>query len=182
MLDALEIYNAVEKCAAMAPGRDVFEIIKNQGIILLESTALDNLLGFYSVVIGRKVIILNSKLSETQKKEVAAHEFGHAWLHGETFAGELSNEYFSLNSSESEYEANAFAAHLLITDAELREYGENYGYSVWDIAKIKGINVNFVLIKLREMNRMGCAYNIPYIPEAKFLGGELPSGDGTVSA
>lgn len=67
-----------------------------------------------------------------------------------------------------EYEANAFAAHLLIDDDELNSYLQR-GYDVAQLASAMNTNINLMLIKLNEMNRMGRNYQLPYIPHADFF-------------
>ena len=67
-----------------------------------------------------------------------------------------------------EYEANAFAAHLLIDDEELVHYLKQ-GYDVAQLSAAMNTNINLMLIKLNEMNRMGRNYELPYVPHADFL-------------
>lgn len=70
--------------------------------------------------------------------------------------------------SEMEYEANAFAAHLRIDSEELLELAGR-GYDVVQLSSIMGTNVNLVLIKLNELNRMGLRLDLPYVPRSDFL-------------
>ena len=70
--------------------------------------------------------------------------------------------------SEMEYEANAFAAHLRIDSEELLELA-GHGYDVVQLSSIMGTNVNLVLIKLNELNRMGLRLDLPYVPRSDFL-------------
>ena len=74
-----------------------------------------------------------------------------------------------------EYEANAFAAHLLIDDDELNSYLQQ-GYDVAQLASAMNTNINLMLIKLNEMNRMGRNYHLPYIPHADFFKNVKPEG------
>ena len=39
-----------------------------------------------------------------------------------------------------------------------------------------GTNINLMLIKLNEMNRMGWGLNLPYVPHADFLKQIKPEG------
>ena len=43
------------------------------------------------------------------------------------------------------------------------------GYDVVQLSSIMGTNINLMLIKLNELNRMGCQLNLPYIPRSDFL-------------
>ena len=75
--------------------------------------------------------------------------------------------------SETEYEANAFAAQLLIDDDELIEYIRDYQYNVYQIAGEMNINPNLLNIKLSEMNRLGYNFNVMDV-NPKFLKKEKP--------
>ena len=77
--------------------------------------------------------------------------------------------------SKPEYEANAFAAHLIIDNDELVEYMQE-GYDVVQLSAMMGTNINLMLIKLNEMNRMGWGLNLPYVPHADFLNQIKPEG------
>lgn len=67
-----------------------------------------------------------------------------------------------------EYEANAFAAHLVIDDTALID-GMKQGYDVVQLSAMMGTNINLMLIKLNELNRMGWDLNLPYVPHSDFL-------------
>lgn len=69
----------------------------------------------------------------------------------------------------AEYEANVFAANLLIDEQEVLEMARE-GYDVIYIAKSLDINVNILLVKLNEMRNKGYDFRVPYEPARKFLG------------
>lgn len=79
-----------------------------------------------------------------------------------------------------EYEANAFAAHLRIPDEELFDLLRQ-GYDIVEASALMETNVNLVLIKLNEFNRMGLHLDLPYIPKSDFLRQIVatPRGDAT---
>lgn len=58
----------------------------------------------------KKAIIINSRLSRRQQREVLAHELGHALLHGEY---DLYGGLDSTTRAKLEIDANTFA-HLLL--------------------------------------------------------------------
>ena len=77
--------------------------------------------------------------------------------------------------TKHEYEANAFAAHLMIDDDQLIDYMRQ-GYDVVKLSSLMGTNINLLLVKLNEMNRMGWRLNIPYMPHSDFLKNVRPEG------
>ena len=77
-------------------------------------------------------------------------------------------EIFDITDA-AEYEANVFAANLLIDDQEVLEMARE-GYDVVHIAKELNLNVNILLVKLNEMSKKGYDLRVPYEPSRKFLG------------
>lgn len=152
------------------------KIAKKLGIIVFYNTELGSLLGIYTYMIRNRIIILNSKLGEYQKIMVLAHEIGHDRFH-KKYAQTGLQEYqiFDMRSS-MEYDANAFAAHLLIDTEEIIEFMHSGQYDLWGIASSFNVNVNLVLIKMQELNRMGYNFRIPMDHNPKFFRKEAPDG------
>ena len=108
---------------------------------------------------------------------VCGHEIGHDCLHRDLAKGSSGLQEFTLFDirNETEYEANAFSAHLCIDDEELIDLMRE-GYDVVQLSSIMGTNVNMMLIKLNELNRLGWQLNLPYVPHADFLRKVRPEG------
>ena len=127
--------------------------------------------GLCAVFDGYPFIFINQNLSEQMQRMTCAHELGHILLHKDILAGNvplLEYELFDIRNS-TEYEANVFAADLLIDEAELNELVMEGG-DVVSIASALDINVNLLLIKLIEMRRDGKELQVPFTPERGFLG------------
>lgn len=67
--------------------------------------------------------------------------------------------------TKHEYEANAFASHLIIDDDELIDLMKQ-DYDVVQLSAAMGTNINLMLIKL----------NLPYVPHSDFLKNVRPEG------
>ena len=82
-----------------------------------------------------------------------------------------------------------FCAH--IEQHELRERFVSFGkiidddelidlmkqdYDVVQLSAAMGTNINLMLIKLNELNRMGWQLNLPYVPHSDFLRNVRPEG------
>jgi len=79
------------------------------------------------------------------------------------------NMIFDIRNS-TEYEANIFAANLLIDEHEMNEY-MSYGYDIVQTARAMNLNVNLLLIKLHEMkDNEALLYTLPDLPKRNFLG------------
>ena len=76
-------------------------------------------------------------------------------------------ELFRMQST-TEYEANAFAAHTLIDTDECMELARN-GYDIVQMSQIMNSEINLMLIKLQEMNRLGYNLRLPMEPRSDFF-------------
>lgn len=148
------------------------ELADALGVTVKYSDLYKNLLGMYFSKWRRRYIFLNSNMDENMKRMVLAHEIGHDALHRDIASGHILKEFNLFNMKDmSEYEANAFASHLLIPEDDLRSLIEE-GYDIAGIASILGVNINLVLIKLQELNRLGNSiYVLPDSPRGDFLKG-----------
>ena len=151
--------------------RDPFEIADALGITVMIRSDFVRQKGAFAVVGNNSFIFLNDNLSEYMQRLVCAHELGHALLHrhlGTAPGGMMEFEIFDIKD-DTEYDANVFAANLLIDEQEVLEMARE-GYDVVHIAKELNLNVNILLVKLNEMSKKGYDLRVPYEPSRKFLG------------
>ncbi len=154
-----DIAKRSQKLIRMYGTSDPFIIAKKLGIEIIYSDALKQLKGMYQVIKRNRFIILNPKNSESMNRIVCAHELGHDQLHRE-FAKNKSIQEFVLYdmTSRHEYEANVFAANLLIDDKEMLEYIEQ-GYDALQISKATCTDINLVALKTDCLIRNGYLLN-----------------------
>ena len=165
-----EIYQKAKKILHRCETRDSLQIAQDLGIYLHFIDGFKDLLGMYTYQQKERHILLNANMDDILMQMVCAHEIGHDTLHREQAKGKGVLSEFVLFDMRTamEYEANAFAAHLLIDDDELNSYLQQ-GYDVAQLASAMNTNINLMLIKLNEMNRMGRNYRLPFIPHADFF-------------
>ena len=60
------------------------------------------------------------------------------------------------------------ASHLIIYDDELIDLMKQ-DYDVVQLSAAIGTNINLMLIKLNELNRMGWQLNLPYVPHLSLI-------------
>lgn len=102
---------------------------------------------------------------------VCGHEIGHDLLHRH-LAGESGLKEFQLfdMTDITEYEANAVNAHILIDEDEMVDLFRQ-GYDIAQAASFFCVNINLLLIKVQEMNRLGMDFKLPYTPDAQLFRG-----------
>ena len=140
--------------------------------------SLKNAVNKVPVILNKeRHILLNANMEHMVMQMVCGHEIGHDTLHRALAKANNSLPEFVLFDmrTKHEYEANAFAAHLLIDEDELIEYLRE-GYDVVQLSGMMNTNINLMLVKLNEMNRMGWRLNIPYVPRSDFLKDVSPEG------
>lgn len=164
------IYCKANELVRRCGTRDTLRIAGEIGIYIHQIDDFKELLGMYSYQRKERHILLNSNMDYITVQMVCGHEIGHDALHRDQAKIGMGLQEFTLFDmrNEMEYEANAFAAHLLIDNEKLFAL-TRCGYDVVQLSSIMGTNINLMLIKLNELNRMGCQLNLPYIPRPDFL-------------
>ena len=170
MVDSIEIYNQAEAMARRCRTRNPEEIAADLGIKIIEVDNCTDFLGMYMVRWKHRMIFLNRMMEYYVRMVVIAHELGHDTRHRSLAKKDSMKEFSLFNmKGKTEYEANAFAAHLLITNDAIIELAKD-GYTAEQIACELKVMPELVLIKVQELNRMGYEdLRLPDEPDACFL-------------
>ncbi|WP_312652458.1 ImmA/IrrE family metallo-endopeptidase [Aminipila sp.] len=167
MIDSFGIYRKAEQLVQKSATNNVLQIASDLGVKLYYGN-YDNLLGMYTCKWKHRMIFLNNNLEDHMLQMVLAHEIGHDIFHKD-LASEGLKEFALFNLKNiTEYEANAFAAHILLKNEEVLNFVRD-GYDVAQIASTLNSNINLLLIKMQEMNKMGFDFNVPYRPCINFF-------------
>ena len=167
MIDSFGIYKKAELLIRKSGTNNVLQIANNLGIKLYYEN-YEKLLGMYTCRWKHRIIFLNNNLEDYMLQMVLAHEIGHDILHRD-LASEGLKEFTLFNLKNiTEYEANAFAAHILLKNEDILTLARD-GYDVAQIASALNSHINLLLIKMQEMNKMGFDFNVPYHPRNNFL-------------
>lgn len=142
------IKNRAEALAEEYHTRNPFELLETLGIDIEFNSEFAELKGFFTIINGCRFAVINANLPYEEQKIVAAHELGHALLH-EEFAkdAQLCDTMLYDMRSKPEFEANLFAAYLLISDSDIED-AANMGYSKSQLAAY--LNVSKRLLEIRR--------------------------------
>ena len=151
--------------------RDPIQIATEQGIYVYFRDDMSNLLGMYTNAFRNRGIFLNSRMDEPLVKMVLAHELGHDALHRERAKYGTVRKFDLLQLKDpSEYEANAFAAHLLLDTEEFMGYSRAE-YDIEQIARTMSVVKELALIKWQELCKLDYEMNEPMTTNARFFRG-----------
>lgn len=169
-MNSLEIYHQADSLVKRCKSRNAREIAEMLGIKIIYRPDFKNLLGMYTFQWKHRMIFLSDRLDEVLEQMVIAHEIGHDRRHRDLAAQSGLREFnlFRMNNSRIEYEANAFAAHLLLDNQEVLQFAHQ-NYDVVQTAAVMNSDVNLMLIKLQEMMKLGYDLNVPFEPDSRFF-------------
>jgi len=164
------IHESALKLLKRCDSRNPFKIAEEIGVHVLFRNDFVQLKGMYTIIKRNRFIFINANLDECKQRIICAHELGHDTIHRE-FAKEKVLQEFTLYdmSTRPEYEANVFAAELLIDDNEVFELAQE-GFTEQQIASELYTDMNLLLIKMQEMNKRGYNFNLSEVPRGDFLG------------
>lgn len=165
------IYKKANNLVRQVGTRDSERIAKEIGIWIYDVDSFGELLGMYTFRWNHRLMLLNQRMSYYLRQMVIAHELGHDSQHRDRAkaSGDGLKEFSLFQMKDTtEYEANAFAAHILLDNDEVYHYACS-GYDVVQISQMMGSDINLMLIKLQEMNKLGYDFNVPFDADSKFF-------------
>jgi len=153
------IYACVEELIEKYNTSDPFELMDALDIHC-ESSNLEHLKGYCVIIHGIKFIAINENLRPAERKIVAAHELGHIILHSDKLKAAAHEDMNIYNiADKTEYQANLFAADLLLDDDEVDELAMQEGIDFYTMARYLYTNPQLLGFKLFSMANRGYNYN-----------------------
>ena len=168
------ISDVVSKLVHKYDTRDPFVICKELDIRIRYKNLGQDIKAYYFYHSRIRNIVLNSNVSWSVKPLLVAHELGHDRLHQDIamLKGFQEIELFD-KTSPAEYEANIFAAELLIDDNELLEMLNDEDRTFFDVARELCVPADLLDFKFRILKHKGYRVHAPYIANGDFLKREL---------
>lgn len=123
MADFNFICTLVQEIRSRYSEADPFRLCKEMGVMTLFAsmgTGKGACKGFFLTQSRIKSITVNSDLSEDMQRIICAHELGHAMLHRDKSGINGFHDFTFFDGTDKlEYEANIFAAELLLPDEDV---------------------------------------------------------------
>lgn len=154
--------------------RDPYEICDALNVHIRVKDLGTDIKAYYFYHSRIRNIVLNSRVSGTVRRILAAHELGHDRLHKDIamLKGFQEVELFDM-AQPTEYEANIFAAELLIDDNELLELLNDENASFFSAARELYVPAPLLDFKFRVLKHKGYRIEAPYIANGDFLKNEI---------
>jgi len=133
---------------------DPFRIAREAGAEIFFRD-LGKLKGMYACIKRNRYIVINQHMNPWLQKLVCAHELGHDQFHRALATNRWMQEFMLYNMNQRpEYEANVFAAELLLRDKDIIELSDG-GLDIEQIARAVYSDVNLVALKLGLLSQKG---------------------------
>ena len=164
------IHKKVDKITKKFDTRDPFEICKNMYIQIYYKDLGNALKAYYFCQSRIKNIVINTRSGLIVRHILCAHELGHAVLHNKlaTMRGFKELELFD-SLVPTEYEANLFAAELIIPDDKLFELLNEKDKTFFDIATKLYVPSELLDFKFRILKHKGLKFQAPFLSQSNFL-------------
>lgn len=150
-----EIIEKANSIVSECGTRNPFRIASMKGIHVLYREDFTNLYGMYAYILKNRYIFINENIPHNKQIIVCAHELGHDIFHRDIAKKQVLQEFALYDMQmRTEYEANVFAANLLIDEDDILDCIYS-GYDSMQIANILKCDVNLVAIKVDCLIREG---------------------------
>ena len=154
--------------------RNPYELCNELGVRIRLKDLGKDIKAYYFYQSRIRNIVINRRVSEMARRILAAHELGHDRLHKDVamLKGFQEIELFDA-AQPAEFEANIFAAELLIDDDELLALLNDSDKSFFDVAAELCIPAPLLDFKFRVLKTKGYRIEAPYIAYGDFLKNDI---------
>lgn len=169
-MSRLYVYQEIGKLVRKHGTRDPFELLDAMHVQVRFYFDLHRTKGFSRYFLRQYFVGINGNLPEEEQRIVAAHELGHIVLHAQALRNSpLFDTAVYDKRSGAEYEANLFAADLLLRDEDIMEASERPETSFESLCLSLGTTPGLMNFKLRSMSGRGIGIPLFAECDSRFL-------------
>ncbi len=150
------IIELVESLVEEHDERDPFALCECLDIFVMMYDFTGEIQGYCFTYEDVQSVVINNNLNRFMKKYICAHELGHLLMH-DYFAKHIDVTVYDM-TAKPEYEANLFAAELLITDESVFDLLETYP-NYYDVAKELSVSIELLNLKVQLLRHKGHKLN-----------------------
>lgn len=164
------IYKEVQKLKTRYKTSDPFQILKAMHVEVWDTPHNCDMKGFCFLSNRQFYISINPTLPPQMRRIVAAHELGHIILHKSRLKMAMMTDY-SIDSiqKDAEYEANLFAAELLLEDDDIISEMDQDNSNYFSLCSGLNITPSMMSFKLYSMSNRGYSLQLPIEIDSRCL-------------
>lgn len=154
-MDSAFIHQVANELVQNVGTRNIKQIARSCSLDISETSRIKDMLGLLSLYFDKPLILINRQLDKQTKQMVCGYALGHCLerqmltdLHTFKKFLTIKNKHIFL------YEQNAFTSHLMLDSDDIYQMTRR-GLDAAQIAAIKKIHLNLVLVKLLELHHLG---------------------------
>lgn len=148
-----EIIRQADRTMRRAGSREPARIARELGL-LVRDVPFTKQKGVYTVIRRNRFVFLKEDLDPAMRDIVLLHEIGHDVLHRDEAGWFAEFNLFDMAGNRMEYEANLFAAQIMLPDEEILEYIRE-GLDAAQIAQAMNSDINLVALKVSALKMQG---------------------------
>jgi Zn-dependent peptidase ImmA (M78 family) len=169
------ISRTVDRLTKKYQTRDPYELCTALGVRIRIMDLGTNIKAYYFYHSQIRNIVLNSRVTPPVRNILVAHELGHDRLHKKIAMQKGFQELELFNQTlPCEYEANIFAAELMVPDRQLLDLINDEDKSFFDVAHELCVPAPLLDFKLRILKHKGYRYiEALYIANGDFLQNDI---------
>ena len=169
MLSMNHIAGVVKKLVKKHDTRDPWQICRDLQVRILYLNLHPDLKAFYFTQARCHRIVINNAIDEPLQRILIAHELGHHLEHRAAASANTFQEFELFDTLHPlEYEANLFAAELLLDDTEVIEM-LNSDASFFKVARALAVPTELLDFKYRLLQSKGYGIAPLYLSSGDFL-------------
>ena len=167
-MSRLYVYQKIAKLVRRHGTRDPFELLDAMHVQVRFYYDLTRTKGFSRYFLRQYFVGINGNLPESEQRVVAAHELGHIVLHAQELrSAPLFDTAVYDKRSATEYEANLFAAELLLRDEDVLRRASQEGMDFPSLCRLLGAPAGLMPFIQNGMRKRGSG--IPLLQESDSL-------------
>ena len=169
-MSRLYVYQKVGNLVRRHGTRDPFELLDAMHVQIRFYFDLHCTKGFSRYFLRQYFVGINGNLPGEEQRIVAAHELGHIVLHAQALkSSPLFDTAVYDKRSGTEYEANLFAADLLLADEDVLECVQRPDADFGALCLSMDVSPGLMNFKLRSMYRRGLGIPLFAECDSRFL-------------
>ena len=169
-MSRLYVYHKAAGLVRRYRTRDPLELLDAMHVQVRFYYDLTHTKGFTRYFLRQYFVGINGNLPEYEQRIVAAHELGHIVLHAQELrTAPLFDTAVYDKRSSTEYEANLFAADLLLQDEEVLRTAGRPETDLGSLCLALGTMPGLMNFKLLSMRKRGIDIPLPFECDSRFL-------------